>query len=266
MTTITIIEPQTKPDDLFIKNTNQSCSYVNLYKLLPKNHDIRSIQLETVPENLQKVCLFIGGQPVATMCDLSANSNILEEFMYDICEKIPISKSNYMETWLVFYFSKNLTNIDPTTYSEHHHTIKKYDNCDDDYDSHDEENFYGDNMVTVYDEDEDRYVTGRVVVSKLTTVMLLYFHTPRIVVETVENKELSAFASVKIWQKIKFDKKQYTEDIMKKYACRYEFFNMSGDELLEKYRALGENDESFETKIVNILRFTNGMAGLSYRF
>ena len=271
---ITTIEPQTKPyKKLENLNDKEHRSIVRLCEHLPKNHDIRSIRLETVPKNLQKVCLFIGGQPIATMYDLVENANLLEEFMYDKNENLPISKSNnYLEAWLVFYFNKNLTDVDPSTYTEHFHTIEKYENLDE-YDSHDEDNFYDNKVVTVYDEDEDRYVTGRVVVSKLTTVMRIYFHTPRIFIETVENTEYIAnihnkkipHTYVKIWENLTIMKHRHTEETIKKYICNYET-NIDGETLLKKYQYLIDNNEPFTIKIVNILRFTGGMAGLSYRF
>ena len=95
---------------------SRSLTYLSDY--LYHNHDVISIQLETVPPNLINVVLTIGAQPVATVVrkDIEPGNNLLETFMYDPSESLPLSKCPLMETRLEFNFDNDLTDLDSSSY------------------------------------------------------------------------------------------------------------------------------------------------------
>lgn len=250
-----------------------SRSLIYLSDYLYHNHDVISIQLETVPQNLINVVLTIGAQPVATVVrkDIEPGNNLLEKFMYDPSESLPLSKCPLMATWLEFNFDNDLTHLDPSAYY-----YKTEENT---------RRVLSDNDVTIYNEDEDVCMTGKQVLDyKVDKIQIIHFVLPKITVETKEayyeeddetlDEVTKTTACVKVWEKITINRSQFTEELLETYINKYELCTDDGGNIIEMYRALDDKDifvlninkVVFEAKLVNQLRFTRGMAGLSHRF
>ena len=247
-----------------------SRSLIYLSDYLCHNHDVVSIQLETVPQNLIKVVLIIGAQPVATVSckDIEPGNNLLEKFMYDPSESLPLSKCPLMETWLEFVFDNDLTDLDFSAYY-----YKTEENT---------RQVLSEEEVTIYNEDEGCCMTGKQVLGyEVDKIQIIHFVLPKITVESREayypedvDKDTKEKACVKVWEKLLINRSNFTEELLEKYIENYELCTDDGWNIIEMYRALDDKDifvlnvnkVVFEAKLVNQLRFTRGMAGLSHRF
>lgn len=243
---------------------SRSLTYLSDY--LYHNHDVISIQLETVPQNLIKVVLTIGAQPVATVSckDIEPGKNLLEQFMYDPSESLPLSKCPLMETWLEFVFDNNLTDLDSSAY---YYETKE-----------NTRRVLSEEEVTIYSEDEGCCMTGKQVLGyEVDKIQIIHFVLPKITVESREayypedvDKDTKEKACVKVWAKITINRSQFTEELLEKYIENYELCTENGDDILELYRAdvfeKNINKVGFEAKLVNQIRFIQGMAGLTYHF
>lgn len=251
------------PSNVIITNSPQKCSisrsYVSDY--LYHNHDVISIRLGQVPKNLIKVNIAIGAQPVATVYhkDIEPDQNLLEKFMYDPSECLPISKCSCMKLWLEFVYDKDLTDLDSSSYYYETEEITRRVLSEED--------------VTIYNEDEGCCMTGkRVLDYKVDKIQIIHFVLPKITVESREayypedvDKDTKEKACVRVWEKITINRSQFTEELLEKYIQNYELCTDDGGNIIEMYRALSDK-EMFEAKLVNQIRFAQGMAGLSHRF
>ena len=232
-----------------------SRSLIYLSDYLCHNHDVVSIQLETVPQNLIKVVLIIGAQPVATVSckDIEPGNNLLEKFMYDPSESLPLSKCPLMETWLEFVFDNDLTDLDPSSY--YYETEEKT------------RRVLSENDVTIYNEDEGCCMTGKQVLGYgVDKIQIIHFVLPQITVESREAYEdTKTTVCVKVWEKITINSRHFTELLLEKYIENYELCTDDGGNIIEMYRAMDDKD-ILVAKLVNQIRFIHGMAGLSHRF
>ena len=267
---------------------SRSLTFLSDY--LCHNHDVVSIRLETVPQNLINVVLTIGAQPVATVVrkDIEPGNNLLEKFMYDPSESLPLSKCPLMETWLEFVFDNDLTDLDPSAYY---------------YET--EENrrrVLSEEEVTIYSEDEGCCMSGKQVLGyEVDKIQIIHFVLPKITVESREacypnsygirppefsdwrlsaplpedaEERTKTTAYVKIWERILITRSNFTEELLEKYIQNYELCTDDGGNIIEMYRALDDknvfvsnvNKVVFEAKLVNQIRFGQGMAGVSQRF
>ena len=252
---------------------------IYLSDYLCHNHDVVSIQLETVPQNLIKLNIVIGALPVTTVVrkDIEPGQNLLEKFMYDPSESLPLSKCPRMETRLEFIFDNDLTDLDPSAYY-----YKTEENT---------RRVLSENDVTIYNEDEDVYMTGKQVLGyEVDKIQIIHFVLPKITVETkeayypedVDGCGIHAYSDeqrsrseeytvtnttvyVKVWEKLLINRSNFSEELLEKYIENYELCMDNDGNIIEMYRALDDNSE-FEAKLVNKIRFVQGMAGLTNLF
>jgi hypothetical protein len=301
--------------------TSISRSLIFLSDYLCHNHDVVSIKLETVPQNLINVVLTIGAQPVATVVrkDIEPGKNVLETFMYDPYELLPLSKCPLMETWLEFNFDNDLSDLDPSAYYYKTEETRR--------------RVLSEEEVTIYNEDEGCCMSGKQVLGyEVDKIQIIHFVLPKITVESREayyqeyaEERTKTTAYVKVWEKILITRSNFTEELLEKYIQNYELCTDNCGNVIEMYRALddtpsrienargnvtlplesttfvgdlnrqrcknvfvsnvnkvvfGQGDailhkkthenakrsDEFEAKLVNQIRFGEGMAGVSHRF
>jgi hypothetical protein len=247
-----------------------SRSLIYLSDYLYHNHDVISIRLETVPQNLINVVLTIGAQPVATVVrkDIEPGNNLLEKFMYDPSESLPLSKCPLMETRLEFVFDNDLTDLDSSSYYYETEEVQR--------------RILSEEEVTIYSEDEGYCMSGKQVLGyEVDKIQIIHFVLPKITVESREafypedvEERTKTTAYVKVWEKILITRSNFTEELLEKYIQNYELCTDDSENIIEMYRALDDknvfvsnvNKVVFEAKLMNQIRFGQGMAGLSQRF
>lgn len=236
-------------------DTNNIVSRLNLMDKLSYKHDILSIRLESVPHNLRKIHILIGHLQVGSIYNILPGQNLLEQFLYNRSDILPVSKSNNMKFIMDFCFENDLTDeTDPDTYWYQEKEISKRVLSDED--------------VEIYNEDE--YVRGKQVLGYTTeTIKHLCFKASQIIIETCENEldklENEKFHSVKILQRHTFKKSIYSQANLERYVNNYELHMENGKDIIEEFQAL-DSEGQLDGILVNQINFARGSATLQYQF
>jgi hypothetical protein len=230
---------------------------VELTNKLPKDHDVVSIRLETIPHNLRKVHLMLGYNRVGTIHTFLPGQNLLEQVMYDPQEMLPLSKSRCMRTHIDFCYENDLSeSTDPSTYYYQEEKNSK--------------RVLSEDIVEFYDIDEDEFRKGKQVLRYDTEITKhLCFKSPQIVIETklneCEQSENEKLYKVKVWNIHTFYKDTYSESEIMRYINDYGLHLENGKDVIEEFRSL-EKGENLVGKMVYYIDFSRGFVNTAYHY
>jgi hypothetical protein len=239
-------------------DTNDIISRLDLTDNLSYKHDIVSIRLENVPQNLRKVHILIGPIRVGSIYKFIPGQNLLEQLLYDKQDILPVSKCNNIKFVIDFCFENNLDDV--STQSE------SYWYQEEEITKH----VLSEKDVEIYDENEDQIIKGKQVLGYTTeTIRHLCYKIPQIIIETCEN-ELDKLSNekhygLKIWQRHTFYKKIYSQADLVRYINNYELHMENGKDIIEEFQLL-DLEGQLDGFLMNQINFARGTANLQYLF
>jgi hypothetical protein len=227
--------------------------YINID--LNKN-DLKSIIMPEVPTHLKEMKLFLGTDDICHWTTFEPNVNLLEQWLYDKNQSIPVSCAWVFNLSISFIYHPHNDTMDPSTYVINHN-IEKIPTITND-------------KCTIYDEGNDEYITGKKVIYNIVETTTTKFYSPRLIIETSPSifKTNDLLYEMKMWQKIQIkcipaDK---IEVIFNKHQMKLEDGTDITD--LDTFSTLHlescKTNEPLYILIVNALSFGNGFGGFRY--
>jgi hypothetical protein len=207
-------------------------------------NDLKSIVMTNVPPHLKEMRLTLGSGIICRWTTFEPNINLLEQWLYDKTQIIPVSYAWAFHLIIEFVYYPHNNEIDPSTYVEHTivESIPKITN---------EES-------TVYDKNSNEYITGNKVIYNMKEKKRIDFYSPELIIETVIPSRKLDYYEMKIWEKIRI---KYTPDVMDRIYNKYEMKLEDGTNVMERYKL---NNDPFDVFIVNTLQFSHGTGGFRY--
>lgn len=254
---IVTIESDVRNVKQIIFNNEKYTTRVSFKDLIPTNHDIVSIRLETIPPNLRKVNILLGYNRVGTIHTFLPGQNLLEKLFCDPQDILPVSKCYCMKKDIEFCYENDVTeSTDPSTYYYEEEKNSR--------------RVISEDIEEFYDIDEDEFRKGKQVLGYDTEIIQhLCFKSPKIVIETKMNDigptENAKHYEVKIWEFRTFYKDLYSVSEIMRYINDYELHLENGEYFFDKFQSLG-NGGKLEGKMANLIKFSNGLANKSYHY
>lgn len=213
-------------------------------------NDLKSIIMTEIPPYLKEMKLNLGNSTICSWTTFKPNVNLLEQWLYDSSQIIPVSYAWAFTVVISFIYHDSDNQIGCVKRSIQESVPEIMDD-----------------ECTIYDEHNDRYVTGKRVVYNIKETIVTEFYSPQLIIETVESSivtpdiKIESFVDyyeMKMWQKIKI---KYTPEEMERVFNNREMKLENGGDVMEKYRL---NNEPFDVLVVNTLYFKNGCGGFRY--
>lgn len=220
----------------------------NIYLKCNKK-DLKSISMPKVPPHLKEMKLNLGlGPGLGAICHWTTfepNVNLLEQWLYDPSQIIPVSLAVYLEVIISFEYHPYDDSLDPSLYVNRCLTEKIPEILDDE--------------CTIYDEGNDEFITGKRVIYNIKETIITEFYSPELIIETIEpTLKVADYYEMKMWQKIKI---KYTPEQMDRVFNKHEMKLEDGTDVMERYKL---NNEPFDALIVNTLSFSQGCGGFKF--
>jgi hypothetical protein len=208
-------------------------------------NDLKSIIMKIVPVHLKEMKLILGNDTICHWKKFEPNINLLEQWLYDKTQVIPVSHARALHLIISFIYHNT---DDPAL------CVKKIN-----YESIPE---ITDEECTIYNERNDRYETGKRVIYNHKETLVTEFYSPELIIETVAPiLNDNNYYTMKLWQRITI---KYTKEQMERISNVFEMKLEKGGDVMELYN--NYPNTFIDILVVNTLSFNRGFGGFKYSF